>query len=160
LRVSLPLRRSLYWSSSSVAPHRTPFTWGRGVCSFCARDFRSSGLEQARIELQVVILEWLGTAAKLALHLAHVSQVDHFARALWMLSIPSKPARRPRWPNDLAALTADFAFLRRFGAEFLAILSVFSQNMSRVASYCPKSSDYVHVSRKGIVLGRLRDAEM
>src|SRR5262249_21637699 len=36
-------RRSLYWSSSSVAPHRTPFTWGGGVCSFRARDFRSSG---------------------------------------------------------------------------------------------------------------------
>ena len=31
---------------------------------------------------------------------------------------------------------------------------------SVVTSYCPKSSDYVHVSRKGIVLGRLRDAEM
>src|SRR5215831_11227431 len=36
-------QRSLYWSSSSVAPHRTPFTWGGGVCSFRARDFRSSG---------------------------------------------------------------------------------------------------------------------
>ena len=35
-----------------------------------------SGPEQASIELQVVILEWLGTAAKLAVHLAQVSQVD------------------------------------------------------------------------------------
>jgi len=34
------------------------------------------GAEQARIELQVVILEWLGTADKLAAHLAQVSQVD------------------------------------------------------------------------------------
>jgi hypothetical protein len=35
------------------------------------------GAEQARIELQVVISEWLGTADKLAVHLAPVSQVDH-----------------------------------------------------------------------------------
>jgi hypothetical protein len=35
------------------------------------------GAEQARIELQVVILEWLGAAAILAVHLAQVSQVDH-----------------------------------------------------------------------------------
>ena len=34
------------------------------------------GLVEARIELQVVILAWLGTAAKLAVHLAQVSQVD------------------------------------------------------------------------------------
>ena len=34
------------------------------------------GAEQARIELQVVILEWLGTAVILADHLAQVSQVD------------------------------------------------------------------------------------
>jgi hypothetical protein len=32
------------------------------------------GAEQARTELQVVILEWLGTTAKLAVHLAQVSQ--------------------------------------------------------------------------------------
>jgi hypothetical protein len=41
----------------------------------CARS-EPSGPEQASIELQVVILEWLGTAAKLAVHLAQVSQVD------------------------------------------------------------------------------------
>ena len=35
-----------------------------------------SGLEKASIQLQVVILEWLGTADKLAVHLALVSQVD------------------------------------------------------------------------------------
>jgi hypothetical protein len=34
------------------------------------------GAEQASIELQVVILEWLGAAANLAVHLAQVSQVD------------------------------------------------------------------------------------
>ena len=33
--------------------------------------------EKTRIELQVDILEWLGTAAKLAVHLAQVSQVDN-----------------------------------------------------------------------------------
>jgi hypothetical protein len=33
--------------------------------------------EQARIELQVVIWKWFETAAKLAVHLAQVSQVDH-----------------------------------------------------------------------------------
>jgi hypothetical protein len=32
--------------------------------------------EEAGIELQVVIMERLGTAAKLAVHLAQVSQVD------------------------------------------------------------------------------------
>jgi hypothetical protein len=34
------------------------------------------GAEQARIALQVDILEWFGTAAKLTVHLAQVSQVD------------------------------------------------------------------------------------
>jgi hypothetical protein len=38
------------------------------------------GAEQAHIELQVVILEWLGTAAILAVHLAQVSQVDRVQR--------------------------------------------------------------------------------
>jgi hypothetical protein len=38
------------------------------------------GAEQARIVLQVVILEWLGTAAKLAVHLAQVSQVEQVQR--------------------------------------------------------------------------------
>ena len=42
----------------------------------CVRKVSQVGAEQASIELQVVILEWLGTAAKLAVHLAQVSQVD------------------------------------------------------------------------------------
>ena len=43
----------------------------------CVRKVSQVGAGLARIELQVVILEWLGTAAILAVHLAHVSQVDH-----------------------------------------------------------------------------------
>jgi len=43
----------------------------------CVHKVSQVGAEQASIELQVVILEWLGTAAKLAVHLAQVSQVDH-----------------------------------------------------------------------------------
>src|SRR6516164_6650016 len=43
----------------------------------CVHKVSQVGAEQARIELQVVILEWLGTAAKLTVHLAQVSQVDH-----------------------------------------------------------------------------------
>ena len=42
----------------------------------CVRKVSQVGAKQARIELQVVILEWLGTAAKLTVHLAQVSQVD------------------------------------------------------------------------------------
>ena len=42
----------------------------------CVHKVSQVGAEQARIELQVVILEWLGTAAKLTVHLAQVSQVD------------------------------------------------------------------------------------
>jgi hypothetical protein len=42
----------------------------------CVHKVSQVGAEQPRIELQVVILEWLGTAAILAVHLAQVSQVD------------------------------------------------------------------------------------
>ena len=42
----------------------------------CVRKVSQVGAEQAGIELQVVIMERLGTAAKLAVHLAQVSQVD------------------------------------------------------------------------------------
>ena len=42
----------------------------------CVHKVSQVGAAQARIELQVVILEWLGTAAKLTVHLAQVSQVD------------------------------------------------------------------------------------
>ena len=42
----------------------------------CVYKVSQVGAEQARIALQVVILEWLGTAAKLTVHLAQVSQVD------------------------------------------------------------------------------------
>jgi len=48
------------------------------------------GAEQARIELQVVILERLETDAKLAVHLAQVSQVDQVQR------------QAVRWPSGLA----------------------------------------------------------
>ena len=57
-----------------VRPVRTVFHNFLRLC-VCAQS-EPSGAEQARIELQVVILEWLGTAAKLAVHLAQVSQVD------------------------------------------------------------------------------------
>ena len=43
----------------------------------CVHKVSQVGAEQAHIELQVVILEWLGTAAILAVHLAQVSQVDN-----------------------------------------------------------------------------------
>ena len=43
----------------------------------CVHKVSQVGAEQARIELQGVILEWLGAAAILAVHLAQVSQVDH-----------------------------------------------------------------------------------
>ena len=46
----------------------------------CVHKVSQVGAEQARIELQVVILEWLGTAAILAVHLAQVSQVDQVPR--------------------------------------------------------------------------------
>ena len=42
----------------------------------CVHKVSQVGAEQARIDLQVVILEWLVTAAILAVHLAQVSQVD------------------------------------------------------------------------------------
>jgi hypothetical protein len=42
----------------------------------CVREVSQVGAEQAGIELQVVILERLGMAAKLAVHLAQVSQVE------------------------------------------------------------------------------------
>jgi hypothetical protein len=47
------------------------------------RESAPSGPEQASVELQVVILEWLATADKLAVHLAQVRQVDHRAKWLW-----------------------------------------------------------------------------
>jgi hypothetical protein len=57
--------------------------WGEQFADFSTISFpcvrpqsEPSGPEQARIELQIVILEWLGTAAILAVHLAQVSQVD------------------------------------------------------------------------------------
>ena len=46
-----------------------------GWSSVCAQS-EPSGPVQASMELQVVIMEWLGTTAKLAVHLAQVSQVD------------------------------------------------------------------------------------
>ena len=46
----------------------------------CVHKVSQVGAEQARIELQVVILEWLGTVDKLAVHLAQVSQVDRVQR--------------------------------------------------------------------------------
>jgi hypothetical protein len=55
------------------------------------------GAEQAHIELQVVNLEKLGTADKLAVHLAQVSQVDQVpqVRVLdWSQAV--------RWPSGLA----------------------------------------------------------
>ena len=49
-----------------------PFFFGR----VCVRKVSQVDAEEAGIELQVVIMERLGTAAKLAVHLAQVSQVD------------------------------------------------------------------------------------
>src|SRR5262249_7597726 len=47
----------------------------------CVHKVSQVGAEQARIELQVVILERIGTAANLTVHLAQVSQVDQLYRS-------------------------------------------------------------------------------
>jgi hypothetical protein len=47
----------------------------------CVREVSQVGAEQVSMALQVVILEWLGTAAKLAVHLAQVSQVGTFSES-------------------------------------------------------------------------------
>jgi len=54
----------------------------------CGRTQKVSqvGGDQARIELQVVIFEWLGTADKLAVHLAQVSQVG-YVQVVMMLTV-------------------------------------------------------------------------
>ena len=47
----------------------------------CVRKVSQVGPEQASVELQVVIFEWLGTAAKLAVHLDQVIQVGTFSES-------------------------------------------------------------------------------
>jgi hypothetical protein len=80
----------------------------------CVREVSQVGLQQAGIELQVVILDWLETAAKLAVHLAQVSQVDYRATGLaghlsfrfsFNLAIKTAKTAKRRWR---AALTAGF----------------------------------------------------
>ena len=44
------------------------------------REVSQVGLKQGSIGLQVVILEWLGTTDKLAVHLAQVSQVERLSQ--------------------------------------------------------------------------------
>jgi hypothetical protein len=71
------------FSIQPIAPNCIAF-WGDQFAHFstflfacvCAQS-EPSGPEKASIELQAVVLEYLGTAAKLAVHLAQVSQVDH-----------------------------------------------------------------------------------
>jgi hypothetical protein len=71
-----------------------------------------SGPEQASFELQVVILELLMTAAKLAVHLAQVSQVDQTPDHVdaFQAKIASKVAKiaKRSWR---ATLPAGFPFL-------------------------------------------------
>ena len=70
------------------------------------------GAGQARIELQVVILEWLGTADKLAVHLAQVSQVDQVPGVWGCVSAEDRQqARQDRHMIWRAALEAGFPFL-------------------------------------------------
>src|SRR5262249_5099714 len=91
-------------SSSHIFPHFPS--------PVCVHKVSQVGAEQARIELQVVILERLGTAAILTVHLAQVSQVDQVQRQVVRepsgladrLSklVPITNARPPRSPDDLA----------------------------------------------------------
>ena len=70
----MPLREFTKTRHALVRPVRTFFPNFRSPV--CVHEVSQVGAEQAQIELQVVILEWLGTAAKLTVHLAQVSQVD------------------------------------------------------------------------------------
>jgi hypothetical protein len=74
----VPWRESTKPRYALVSPVRTFF---RNFPSpVCVHKVSQVGAEQARIELQVVILERLGTADNLAAHLAQVSQVDQVQR--------------------------------------------------------------------------------
>src|SRR5262249_24321554 len=99
------LRRSLYWSSSSVAPHRTPFTWGGGVCSFQARDFRSSG----SCAMSIVDAFHSKNASKVAIKGAKG------AKRIW-----------------LALLEAGFPFQMLWGAQICKIVSLCRSTRGRM----------------------------
>ena len=82
-----------------VSPVRTFF---HNFLRLCVHKVSQVGAEQARIELQVVILEWLGTAAKLTVHLAQVSQVDQVQRQVvrWPSSLVGRwPGGQVAWPG-------------------------------------------------------------
>jgi hypothetical protein len=79
----------------------------------CVRKVSQVGLNEPASELQVVILEWLGTAAKLAAHLAQVSQVDQVP---WARGCVSGQARHQGRQDRHMIWRAALACSRR-GAE-------------------------------------------
>ena len=66
---------------------------------FCSpetvREVIQVGAEPASMELQVVTLEWLGTADKLAVHLAQVSQLERVQRQV----VRGPSGLAGRWPG-------------------------------------------------------------